>query len=68
MHEFLIVFAIFRAEVRIIDAVKRAALSHLLLENITSTAPGEKLDEKLAGLFLPADYAECGFILFLYLQ
>lgn len=43
-------------------------MSQLLLENITSTAPGEKLDEKLAGLFLPADYAECGFILFLYLQ
>lgn len=44
------VFAIFRAEVRIIDHVKRAALSKLLLESVTSTAPGEKLDEKLAGL------------------
>ncbi|OJT12528.1 Inositol-1,4,5-trisphosphate 5-phosphatase 1 [Trametes pubescens] len=44
------VFALFRAEVRIIDHVKRAALSKLLLESVTSTAPGEKLDEKLAGL------------------
>jgi len=52
------VFAIFRAEVRTIDGVKRAALSQLLLESITSAAPGEKLDEKLAALVLPADYAE----------
>ncbi|OSD04401.1 DNase I-like protein [Trametes coccinea BRFM310] len=44
------VFAIFRAEVRIIDHAKRAALSKLLLESVTSTAPGEKLDEKLASL------------------
>ncbi len=44
------VFALFRAEVRIIDHAKRAALQKLLLENVTSTAPGEKLDEKLANL------------------
>ncbi|KAI0638342.1 DNase I-like protein [Trametes polyzona] len=44
------VFALFRAEVRIIDHVKRAALSKLLLESVTSTAEGEKLDEKLASL------------------
>ncbi|KAI9000860.1 DNase I-like protein [Trametes punicea] len=50
------VFAIFRAEVRIIDHAKRAALSKLLLESVTSTAPGEKLDEKLAGLaFTPEE-------------
>ncbi|KAI0375801.1 inositol polyphosphate phosphatase [Pilatotrama ljubarskyi] len=49
------VFAIFRAEVRIIDHVKRAALSKLLLESVTSTAPGEKLDEKLAGLTFASD-------------
>ena len=41
---------------RIIDHAKRAALSKLLLENVTSTAPGEKLDEKLAGLaFTPEE-------------
>ncbi|KAI0089103.1 inositol polyphosphate phosphatase [Irpex rosettiformis] len=44
------VFAIFRAELRVIDHAKRASLSRLLLENVTSTAPGEKLDEKLASL------------------
>ncbi|KAI0677390.1 DNase I-like protein [Trametes maxima] len=52
------VFAIFRAEVRIIDHVKRAALSKLLLESVTSTAPGEKLDEKLASLTFTADEPE----------
>ncbi|KAF8897747.1 inositol polyphosphate phosphatase [Infundibulicybe gibba] len=54
------VFAIFRGEVRIIDPVKRAALSRLLLENVLSTNPGEKLDEKLASLTLPADFTERG--------
>ncbi|KAI0750962.1 inositol polyphosphate phosphatase [Daedaleopsis nitida] len=44
------VFALFRADVRIIDHAKRAALRNMLLENVTSTAPGEKLDEKLASL------------------
>ncbi|EJF56616.1 inositol polyphosphate phosphatase [Dichomitus squalens LYAD-421 SS1] len=44
------VFALFRAEVRIVDHAKRAALQKLLLENVTTTAPGEKLDEKLASL------------------
>lgn len=52
----LLVFAYFRAQVLIIDAVKRATLSRLLLENIISTAPGEKLDEKLAALVIPVDY------------
>ncbi|RPD80946.1 inositol polyphosphate phosphatase [Lentinus tigrinus ALCF2SS1-7] len=51
------VFALFRAEVRIIDHAKRAALQKLLLENVTSTAPGEKLDEKLANLtFTPKEH------------
>lgn len=54
-----LVFAFFRAQVLIIDAVKRATLSRLLLDNIISTAPGEKLDEKLAGLVFPVDYTEC---------
>ncbi|KAH9850742.1 DNase I-like protein [Lenzites betulinus] len=52
------VFAIFRAEVRIIDHVKRAALSKLLLESVTSTAPGEKLDEKLAALTFTTEEPE----------
>jgi alkyl hydroperoxide reductase subunit AhpC len=42
--------------VRITDAVKRAALSRLLLEGATSKAPGEKLEEKLASLVLPEDF------------
>ncbi|GBE79963.1 Inositol-1,4,5-trisphosphate 5-phosphatase 1 [Sparassis crispa] len=49
------VFALFHADVRIIDHVKRAALSRLLFESVTSTAPGEKLDEKLAKMTLPSD-------------
>ncbi|RDB20113.1 Inositol-1,4,5-trisphosphate 5-phosphatase 1 [Hypsizygus marmoreus] len=52
------VFALFRAEVRIIDTVKRLALSRLLLESIVTTAPGEKLDEKLAALVFHADFTE----------
>lgn len=54
-----LVFAFFIAQVLIIDAVKRATLSRLLLENIISTAPGEKLDEKLAALVIPVNHAEC---------
>jgi len=38
--------------------VKRAVLARLLLESVLSTAPGEKLDEKLASLALPAEYVE----------
>ncbi|KAL0949308.1 hypothetical protein HGRIS_009384 [Hohenbuehelia grisea] len=52
------VFALFRASVRIVDAVKKAALARLLFDNVTSTAPGEKLDEKLAKLSLPPDLAQ----------
>jgi len=50
------VFASFRADVRIIDGVKRAALSRLLLESMSSTAPDGKLDEQLVSLALPADF------------
>ncbi|KAG6833956.1 hypothetical protein H0H87_007967 [Tephrocybe sp. NHM501043] len=52
------VFGIFRAEVRIIDQVKKVALSRLLLDGITSTGPGEHLDEKLAALVFPSDITE----------
>lgn len=55
---FGLVFGIFSAEVRVIDQTKRANLSHLLLENVTSTAPGEKLDEKLAALTFSNDTSE----------
>ncbi|KAH9943297.1 inositol polyphosphate phosphatase [Epithele typhae] len=49
------VFALFRADVRIIDHLKRDALRSLLLDNVTTTAPGEKLDEKLASLTFTSD-------------
>jgi len=49
------VFAIYDVEVRIIDRVKKAALSQILLESITFVEPGEKLDKKFANLVLPAD-------------
>ena len=54
----MLVFALFRAEVRIIDHAKRAALQKLLLENVTTTSPGEKLDEKLASLTLFSDASD----------
>jgi len=50
------VFAFFRVKILVIDAVKRATLSRLLLENITSKAPGEKSDEKLAALVMPFNH------------
>ncbi len=46
------VYAIFNALVRVIDGAKREALRRLLLENVMSTSPNEKLDEKLAMLSL----------------
>lgn len=46
------VFALFRTMVGIVDQLKRDALARLLLENVTSTSNGEKLDEKLASLTL----------------
>ncbi|TFY81149.1 hypothetical protein EWM64_g2863 [Hericium alpestre] len=50
------VYSMFEATVHIIDPVKRATLSRLLLESVTSTAPGEKLDEKLAALTFPTEF------------
>ncbi|KAJ3518071.1 hypothetical protein NLJ89_g77 [Agrocybe chaxingu] len=52
------VFARYRAQVRIVDPVKKATLSRMLLESIVSTGPGESLDEKLANLTLPTDTTE----------
>lgn len=46
------VFALFRTTVWVVDQAKRDALARLLLENVTSTSNGEKLDEKLAALTL----------------
>ena len=54
----LIVFAIYDAEVRIIDPVKKATLSQILLESVVSMEPGEKLDKKLANLAMP-DTRQC---------
>lgn len=53
----IIVFAIFRAGVRVIDTVKKTALQKLLLDSVISTEPGEKLDEKLASMTL-SDYPD----------
>ncbi|KAJ4465875.1 inositol polyphosphate phosphatase [Lentinula lateritia] len=50
------VFAVFRPSIRIIDPVKRAALSRLLLDSVLHTEPGEKLDDKLASMVLPEDF------------
>jgi hypothetical protein len=50
------VFGIFRAAIRTIDVAKRAVLSRMLLQSVLSTAPGEKLDDKLAALALPATF------------
>jgi len=44
-----------RADARVIDTLKRAALSRLLLESVVLTTAGEKLDEKLAALTLTVD-------------
>ncbi|KAK0230560.1 inositol polyphosphate phosphatase [Armillaria fumosa] len=52
------VFAIFRANVRIIDSTKRAALQKVLLDSVISTVPGEKLDEKLASLIITLDHQD----------
>ncbi|KAA1473494.1 inositol polyphosphate phosphatase [Dentipellis sp. KUC8613] len=52
------VYAVFQGTVHIIDPVKRANLSRLLLESVTATAPGEKLDEKLAALTFPSEFED----------
>lgn len=62
LTRFPAVFATYRANVRIIDPVKKAALSRMLLDGVVSTQPGEKLDEKLANLSLPSDTGECKHI------
>ena len=41
-----------------IDAIKKTALSRLILDNIISTEPGELLDEKLSNVVLPAGLGE----------
>jgi hypothetical protein len=56
------VFSIFRTDVRIIDIVKRAALSHVLLESVLSSPPGENLDEKLASLQFPTNFVDRAFM------
>ncbi|EJD53563.1 inositol polyphosphate phosphatase [Auricularia subglabra TFB-10046 SS5] len=48
------VFAIFRAEIRKIDAQKKAALRKQLLQMVTSKAPGENLEQHLQWL-VPTD-------------
>lgn len=46
------VFAMFRAEIRKIDAQKKAALRKRLLQMVTSKGPGENLEEHLQHLVL----------------
>jgi len=41
------VFAIFRAEIRVVDILKKAALRKQLLESVIATAPAEKREVKL---------------------
>lgn len=55
------VFAIFRAEVRIIDSAKRNALHRILIESVLATAPGERLDEKLATVSLMEESVDCTY-------
>lgn len=55
------VFGIFKADIRVVDTVKKAALSQLLLESIVSTKPGENLDEKLSRIALPNTVGEREF-------
>jgi hypothetical protein len=57
-HIQLTVFALFRASVQVIDSETKTKLSRMLVEGITATAPGEKLDEKLAALSFNGD-VEC---------
>ncbi|KIM68900.1 hypothetical protein SCLCIDRAFT_104475 [Scleroderma citrinum Foug A] len=52
------VFGLFRTQVRIVDAVKKAALSRLVLEAVLAAAPGERLDDKIASLTLPNQTAD----------
>jgi hypothetical protein len=54
-----VVFGIFRAEVRIIDPVKKAVVSRMLLESVVSTEPGELLADKLKEMTLPKTVGDC---------
>lgn len=45
---------------RVIDKAKQAALSQLLLDEITRTGPGETLDEKLASKLAAVNFAYDG--------
>jgi hypothetical protein len=54
------VFALFRAVVWIVDRAKQDALARLLLENVTSTSSGEKLDDMLAALAFHPSANDCG--------
>lgn len=56
------VFALFRTVVWIVDRAKRDALARLLLENVTSTSNGEKLDERLAALTFHQSTNNCAYI------
>ncbi|KZW04268.1 inositol polyphosphate phosphatase [Exidia glandulosa HHB12029] len=49
------VFAIFRAEVRKVDAQKKAALRKQLLQAVTSKGPGENLEQHLQRLVPDSD-------------
>ncbi|KZT42995.1 phosphatidylinositol phosphate phosphatase [Sistotremastrum suecicum HHB10207 ss-3] len=46
------VYALFRSPIRIVDGVKRDALSRIMLDTILSRKPGEKLEDKLAKVAL----------------
>ena len=50
MGQLHLVYAAFRATVHVIDHAKKAILGRLLVESVTSTAPGETIEEKLAAL------------------
>ncbi|EJU06333.1 inositol polyphosphate phosphatase [Dacryopinax primogenitus] len=49
------VFAIFRAQVRVIDTMKRAALREELLQKVRATTEGETLDQKLQRMTVNGD-------------
>lgn len=54
-----LVFALFNADVRVIDVTKQEAIRRLLLKHVVATGPGEKLDEKLAMLSLVTERDVC---------
>lgn len=60
---FASVFALFRTDVTVVDEAKKAELSKLLTESVMTTAPGGKLDNKLAALTLTADSGERAYLL-----